>query len=128
MSHLKAHCWNARVYSLPGYPAVIFFAPLQHRGCVEKWLHAFGDEIPHHVAVKADNLENAVFYLEKQGIPFAGNIVGNKEAKLRQVFTAPEVKNDRLYTALELTERHGGYEGFIAEQMQDLMKTFFGNH
>jgi hypothetical protein len=126
--HLKAHCWQARVYCLAGYPSVIFFEPFEHKGCIEKWLHAFNEEIPHHVAVKVDNLENGVFYLEKQGIPFAGNIIGSKDAKLRQVFTAPEAKDGRPYTALELTERHAGYEGFIATQMQDLMKSFFGNH
>ncbi|MFA6600299.1 MAG: VOC family protein [Candidatus Omnitrophota bacterium] len=126
---MKGSCWHARVYARPGYPSVMLFEPAAgSKGCVEKWLHAFGEEVPHHLAVKVDNLENAIFYLEKQGIPFAGSALGSKDAKLRQIFASPDMKDRRPYTVLELTERHGGYEGFVEAHTCDLLKSFFGNH
>ncbi len=126
---VKDRDWRAKVYCRAGYPSVIIYegGPGKSRRSseVEQWFRQFGGETPHHLAVKVDNLENGIFYLEKQGIAFTGKSVGSKDAKLRQVFARPDFKEGRPYTVLELTERHGGYRGFIPDHMVSLMKTFW---
>mgnify|MGYP000883462999 CR=1 FL=1 len=122
---LRYDSWRAKIYRKPGYPALLFFEPparAQKGNAVKDWIGTFGDENPHHIAVKVDNIENGIFYLEKQGVAFVGGIEGDKNTKLRQVFTAPEIKSGKAFSALELTERHAGYEGFIPQQEHGLIK------
>ena len=45
-------------------------------------------------------------------------LLGNK-----QIFTQPEMKNDKVYTVLELIERHNGYQGFLPPQADGLMES-----
>lgn len=108
--------WWARVYRKPGYPAIFidqaFDGDRGKNSLIPDWVHAFGDKIPHHVTIQVDDIENAVFFLEKQGIPFEGRILGNRGADLRQIFARPEVSNGKEFTVLELVERHRGYTGF----------------
>lgn len=126
---LRDKDWHAKVFSKTGYPAVVLYEAVKHRGrslCgIGQWIERFGETVPHHIGVKVDNLENAVFFLEKQGIAFSPEKAGSQESKLRQVFTMPEMKDGRPFTVLELTERHSGYEGFMADHLHCLMKVFF---
>lgn len=119
--------WWARVYRKPGYPAVFIdqaFEGSRGKGSlIPEWVKRFGDKSLHHAAILVDDLETAVFYLEKQGVCFAGPIAGARDADLRQVFTAPEMKDGKPFTVLELTERHRGYSGFLPPQADSLMQS-----
>lgn len=119
--------WWAKVYRKPGYP-VIFIDQAYNgkRGqasLIPDWVNAFGDQVLHHVAVSVDDIESSVFYLEKQGIAMAGNIVGVRGSDLRQIFTTPQMKQGKAFSVLELTERHRGYTGFLPPQADGLMES-----
>jgi hypothetical protein len=86
-------------------------------------VNAFGDKVLHHIAIQVDDIENAIFFLEKQGVEFVGNIVGDRGTDLRQIFSKPETKNGKPYSVLELAERHRGYAGFLPPQAQGLMES-----
>src|SRR3989338_9757575 len=119
--------WWAKVYRKPGYPAIFIdqaFDGKRGKGSlIPDWVKSFGDRVLHHVAIQVDDIEQAVYYLEKQGVPFAGDIVGAKGSDLRQIFTKPELKNNQAFTILELTERHRGYTGFLPPQAAGLMES-----
>ena len=117
--------WWAKVYRKPGYPTLFIdqaFGGKRGKGSwIPGWVETFGDKALYHVAIQVDNIETAVFYLEKQGIPFAGKIIGDKGSDLRQVFTQPEIKNGMVFSVLELTERHRGNAGFFPPQADNLI-------
>ena len=119
--------WWAKVYRKPGHPAIFIdqaYAGARGKGSlIPQWVKNFGDQILHHVAIQVEDIEQAVFYLEKQGVPMAGSIVGDRGSDLRQIFTKPEMKKNKPFTVLELAERHRGYEGFLPPQAQGLMES-----
>ena len=124
---LEYNNWFAKVYRRAGYPALfIDQAFLGKRGegsVIPDWVAAFGDHTLHHVAIRIDDIEKAVFYLEKQGVKFAGEIVGDRGADLRQIFTQPEMKKGKAFSVVELTERHRGFDGFSPPQANRLMES-----
>lgn len=119
--------WFAKVYRKPGYPALFIdqaFSGARGKGSlIPDWVKAFGDKTLHHVAVRVDDIEQAVFYLEKQGVKFAGQIVGDRGTDLRQIFTQPEMKKGKAFSVVELTERHRGFDGFSPPQANRLMES-----
>ncbi len=119
--------WWAKVYRKAGYPAVFIdqaYSGARGKGSlIPEWVRAFGDQVLHHVAIKVDDIETAIFYLEKQGVQFAGSIVGDRGTDLRQIFSKPEMKSGKSFTVLELTERHRGYKGFLPPQADGLMES-----
>ena len=119
--------WWAKVYRKPGYPALFLDQAFEgERGkgsLIPDWVKAFGDKVLHHIAIRVDDIEQAIFYLEKQSVPFAGKVVGDKGTDLRQIFTQPEMKNGKAFSVLELTERHRGYCGFLPPQADGLMES-----
>ena len=119
--------WWAKVYRKPSYPTIFLdqaYAGSRGKGSlIPAWVKSFGDQILHHIAVQVDDIESAIFYLEKQSIPMAGSIVGDRGSDLRQIFTKPEVRDAKPFTVLELTERHRGYTGFLPPQAQGLMES-----
>lgn len=119
--------WWAKVYRKPGYPVIFIDQAYEgargKKSLIPDWVKSFGDKILHHIAIQVDDIENAIFYLEKQGIPMTGNIVGDRGSDLRQIFTQPEVKGGKSFTVLELAERHRGYDGFLPPQAQGLMES-----
>ena len=119
--------WWAKVYRKPGYPVIFIdqaYDGARGKGSlIPEWVEAFGDKVLHHVAVRVADIEQAIFYLEKQGVEFAGNIVGDRGTDLRQIFTKPEVKKGKPFSVVELTERHRGYAGFLPPQAQGLMES-----
>lgn len=119
--------WFAKVYRKPGYPALFIdqaFSGARGKGSlIPAWVKAFGDETLHHVAVRVEDIEKAVFYLEKQGVKFAGQVVGERGTDLRQIFTQPEMKKGKPFSVVELTERHRGFDGFSPPQANRLMES-----
>ncbi len=119
--------WWAKVYRKPGYPALFidqaFHGERGKKSLIPDWVKTFGDKTLHHVAVQVDEIEKAIFFLEKQGVAFAGEIVGDKVTDLRQIFTRPEMKKSKAFSVIELTERHRGYAGFLPPQADGLMES-----
>lgn len=118
--------WWAKVYRKTGYPTIFidqaFAAPRGKKCVIPDWVKTFGDKTLHHVAVLVDDIEQAIFYLEKQGIHFMERIIGERGSDLRQVFTAPEIVDGKVFSVLELIERHRGYCGFLSPQAYGKMK------
>ncbi|MDH4098862.1 MAG: hypothetical protein OEW25_08310 [Nitrospira sp.] len=119
--------WYAKVYRKAGYPALfVDQAYTDDRGktsIIPGWVKKFGDQIFHHIAVRVEDIEKAVERLKQNGVVFAGNIVGNRGDRLRQIFSAPETVDGRPFSVLELAERHRGYLGFLPPQADSLMKS-----
>ncbi len=115
--------WWAKVYRKPGYPAIFidqaFDGERGKKSVIPEWVQNFGDKV-HHMAIQVDDIETAIFYLEKQGIPFTGHIMGDRGTDLRQIFAQPEMKKGKIFTILEVTERHRGYTGFVAPESKTL--------
>lgn len=119
--------WWAKVYRKEGYPDIFIdqaFDGERGKGSlIPEWVQTFGEKCLHHVAVRVENIEEAIFFLEKQGVPFAGNIVGDRGSDLRQIFSKAEMKDGKPFTVIELTERHHGYKGFLPPQADGLMES-----
>ncbi|MDK2743601.1 MAG: VOC family protein [Nitrospira sp. BO4] len=122
--------WYAKVYRKTGYPALfVDQAYPDERGntsIIPGWVHAFGDKVFHHVAVRVEDIDQAVARLRQKGVVFAGNIVGGSGGVLRQIFSAPETVGGKPFSVLELAERHRGYQGFLPPQADSLMKSSAG--
>ena len=130
MGVLEYNNWFAKVYRKSGYPALFidqaYTGPRGRGSLIPDWVKAFGDKTLHHAAVRVEDIEQAVFYLEKQGVQFAGAIVGERGTDLRQIFTQPEMKKGRPFSVVELTERHRGFAGFSPPQANRLMESTRG--
>ena len=118
--------WWAKIYRKPGYPAIFIdqaYEGEKGKGSgIPAWVQAFGDKV-HHMAIQVDDIETAIFYLEKQGIPFAGHIAGDRGADLRQIFAQPEMKKGKIFTVLEIIERHRGHTGFLPPESHGLIES-----
>jgi len=75
------------------------------------------------VAVRVEDIEQAIERMKAQGVAFVGQIVGARGGQLRQIFTEPEMVDAQPFSVLELTERHRGYQGFSPPQADSLMKS-----
>lgn len=118
--------WWAKVYRKAGAPAVfIDQAYADDRGrssLLGPWVDRFGDHVLHHVAVLVPDIEAAKADMEARGVVFSGQIVGARGTRLRQIFTAAEVRDGEAFSVLELTQRHQ-YDGFVPEQADGLMQS-----
>jgi len=119
--------WWAKVYRKPGFPALFIdqaFAGERGRGSlIPEWVAAHGEECFHHIAVRVGDIESAIDTMTSSGVEFAGAVVGEKGSDLRQIFTRPELRHGKVFTVLELIERHNGYEGFLPPQADGLMQS-----
>jgi catechol 2,3-dioxygenase-like lactoylglutathione lyase family enzyme len=119
--------WFAKVYRITSYPALFIdqgYADARgETSLIPGWVKLFGDQTLHHVAVRVEDIEKAIGSLRAAGVPFAGEIVGERGGVLRQIFTAPERVNGQPFSVLELTERHRGFQGFSPPQADGLMKS-----
>ena len=119
--------WYAKVYRKVGYPALfVDQAYGNDRGkssIIPGWVKTFGDQVFHHIAVRVEDIDKAVERLKKNGVVFAGKIVGAAGGQLRQIFSSPEMVDGQPFTVLELAERHRGYLGFLPPQADSLMKS-----
>jgi hypothetical protein len=118
--------WWAKVYRKKDYPALFLDQAYEDdRGkssILPDWVDTFGDHVLHHIAMRVADIDETLSVLKTHHIQFAGQIVGKKGSRLRQIFTAAEVKQGRAYSVLELTERNQ-YEGFVPEQADNLMQS-----
>lgn len=118
--------WWAKVYRKPGHPALfVDQAYADRRGeksILPNWVKLFGDRVLHHIAGLVEDIEEAVSLLQEKGVEFSGSIVGKRGTRLRQIFTASEIREGAPFTVLELTERNG-YDGFYPEQADSLMQS-----
>jgi catechol 2,3-dioxygenase-like lactoylglutathione lyase family enzyme len=119
--------WWAKVYRAPGCPAL--FVDQAYDGVRGKtsiipgWVKQFGDRTLHHIAVRVAEIETSMERLTAKGVKFAGQIVGERGADLRQIFTVPEQVNGHAFSVLELAERHRGFQGFSPPQANSLMQS-----
>ncbi len=116
--------WWAKVYRKAALP-VIFVDQAYNdargkQSIIPAWVKRFGEAHLHHIAVLVDDIDAAIAVLKTHGVQFAGDVVGSPGSRLRQVFTASEVREGAAYTVLELTERNG-YTGFYPDQANALM-------
>ena len=122
--------WYAKVYRKVGYPALfVDQAYSDDRGrtsIIPAWVHKFGDQVFHHVAVRVEDIELAMERLKAKGVGFTGQIVGASGGQLRQIFTVPEMVDGQPFSVLELAERHRGYQGFSPPQADSLMRSTVG--
>ena len=70
-----------------------------------------------------ENVEHAIEKMKSRKIEFSGQIVGDPNTDLRQIFTQPEIQKDKAFTVLELIERHNGYQEFLPPQADGLMES-----
>lgn len=119
--------WWAKVYRKPGYPTLFVDQAFEGKrgepSLIPEWADTHGDRRFHHIAVLVEDIEHAIEKLKTRGIEFAGQIVGEPNTDLRQIFTKPEIKNGKAFTVLELIERHNGYQGFLPPQADGLMES-----
>lgn len=119
--------WWAKVYRKAGYPALFidqaFGGKRGKKSLIPGWVKAFGDKTLHHIAIQVNDIEQAIFYLEKQGVEFAGKVAGDRGTDLRQIFTKAQIVDGQTFSVLELTERHRGYAGFLPPQADSLMES-----
>jgi hypothetical protein len=119
--------WWAKVYRRPGFPAIFIDQAFQGKrgeaSLIPGWVKRFGDKTLHHCAVTVGDIEKCMRYLKAHGIDCVGEIVGSRGGPLRQIFTAPEIRDGQPYSVLELAERHAGYMGFMPPQADSLMKS-----
>ncbi|GAC1339331.1 MAG: DUF1338 domain-containing protein [Myxococcales bacterium] len=96
------------------------------------WLLLFGREVNHFTA-SVDDVEGWAKRLHQAGVPMKGEIEGAPGAGLRQTATRAALRTVRVqggqggarewpYAYLELAERHGGFDGFVASQARHLFE------
>ena len=70
--------WYAKVFRWAGYPALfVDQAYPDDRGktsIIPRWVEKFGDQVFHHVAVRVEDIEQAILKLKAKGVVFAGEI------------------------------------------------------
>lgn len=124
---LEYRDWYAKVYRAPGFPALfVDQAYDDERGktsIIPDWVNAFGDQTLHHIALLAEDIETAMGRLQRNGVTFAGSVIGEKGEVLRQIFSVPEQVRGIPFSVLELIERHAGYQGFSPPQADALMQS-----
>jgi hypothetical protein len=124
---LEYQDWYAKVYRKAGYPPL--FIDQAHAGdrgrtsIIPDWVARFGDRTLHHIAVRVENIDQAIDRLAREGVRFTGSIVGEPGGALRQIFTAPEEVDGAAFSVVELTERHEGFLGFSPPQADGLMRS-----
>lgn len=93
-------------------PAILVEHPHEKTGL--EWVAHFGDKKPYGMAVRVDDLEDAVFRLEKQAVAFLRPPAGKHGEILREIAAAPDMKDGRPAGYLVLIERHAGDQRFYS--------------
>lgn len=103
---------EGQVYFKEGYPAIVLVTSSGSESFVKAWTEKHPDSQVFMLGVKVENIENAVFYLEKQGVPFAGFITGQRGDVFRFAVSSSEAAETPLPGALVLVERLQAYAGY----------------
>jgi catechol 2,3-dioxygenase-like lactoylglutathione lyase family enzyme len=118
--------WWAKVYRKSGLPALFIDQAYEDargaKSLLPAWVTRFGDRVLHHIAIRVPDIDAAIAELDRAGVQFSGAVVGPRGTRLRQIFTAAEVREGLPFSVLELAERNG-YEGFVPEQADGLMQS-----
>ncbi len=118
--------WWAKIYRKSGCPALFVDQAYDdargEKSIIPQWVEKFGENDLHHAAMRVEDIDQAIHLLKKAGVEFAGPTVGNPGSRLRQIFSASEIRDGAAYTVLELTERNG-YTGFYHDQANRLMQS-----
>jgi len=85
-------------------PAILIEHPHEKAGL--DWVAHFGDKKPYALALRVEDVEEAVFRLEKQSVGFIRPIAGKRGEVLREIASAPEIKDGKSICHLILVERH----------------------
>jgi len=93
-------------------PAILVEHPHEKAGL--DWVAYFGDKKPYAVALRVDDIEEAVFRLEKQSVGFIRPPAGKHGESLREIAALPEVKEGKSAHHLILVERHAGDRRFFS--------------
>jgi hypothetical protein len=93
-------------------PAILVEHPHEKTGL--EWIAHFGDKKPYAMALRVDDIEEAVFHLEKQSVGFMRPPVGKRGETLREIAALPEVKDGKNAHHLILVERHAGDRRFCS--------------
>lgn len=119
--------WFAKVFRRAGFPTLFIDQAWPDRrgksSIIPGWVDRFGDDTLHHIAVLVEDIEIAIRRLREQGVSFAGEVIGERGGKLRQIFTVPEQRDGAPFSVLELTERHAGFLGFSPPSADALMRS-----
>ncbi|HNX68067.1 MAG TPA: hypothetical protein PLL75_05705 [Candidatus Omnitrophota bacterium] len=78
------------------------------------WVAKFGDKAPCALAIRVEEIEEAVFRLEKQAVGFLRPAAGSHEDTLREIAAVPGMKDGKECGHLILVERHAGDQRFYA--------------
>ncbi len=118
--------WWAKVYRKTGYPSIFIDQAYDgvkgEASIIPAWVARFGGEHLHHVAVLVEDIDAVLSVMQQEGVLFSGSVVGSPGSRLRQIFSASEVRQGAAYTVLELTERNH-YSGFYPDQANQLMQS-----
>ncbi len=93
-------------------PAILVEHPHEKSGL--DWVAHFGDKKPYALAVRVEDIEEAVFRLEKQAVGFIRPPAGKHGEALREIAALPEVEDGKNASHLILIERHAGDRRFYA--------------
>lgn len=87
-------------------PAILIEHPREKAGL--DWVAHFGDKKPYSMALRVEDIEEAVIHLEKQAVSFLRPPAGKHGETLREIAACPEVRDGKNAHCLVLIERHGG--------------------
>jgi hypothetical protein len=125
---LEFQNWWGNIYLVKGSPLI--FIDQSYEGekgkgsLIKEWVDEFGDQIFHHIAIRVEDIDHSVaFFKSKLDIEFSSDVMGKPKANLRQIFTKPEIKNNKAFSVLELIERNNGYVGLLPPQADKLMES-----
>jgi hypothetical protein len=93
-------------------PAILVEHPHEKSGL--DWIAHFGDKKPYALAVRVEDIEEAVFRLEKQAVGFLRPPAGKHGETLREIAALPEIKDGKNANYLILAERRAGDERFYS--------------
>ncbi len=93
-------------------PAILVEHPHEKAGL--EWVAHFGDKKPYAMAFRVDDIEDAVFRLEKQAVAFLRPPAGKHGEILREMAATPDMKDGKPASYLLLVERHAGDQRFYS--------------
>ena len=106
----KGH--GVEVFRKGDAPAILVEHPHEKAGL--DWVGHFGDKKPYAMALRVEDLDEAVFRMEKQAVGFIRPPAGKHGETLREIAALPEVKDSKHAHHLILVERQLGDARFYA--------------
>lgn len=89
----------------------------EESGPTEKFIHNYGTRV-HHMAFRTENITETYEALQRDGMEFMIELVGNEDEGLRQTFTEP---SPHTLLVNEYIQRYGGFDGFFTRSNVTLL-------